>query len=163
MNLSQVLNGKRMTLNIDVRYEPIELENDHGIRYLSPLIINGIIRKTGDSIRMNLNIKTEVAAECARCLSDAVFPVDMEAEVNLLTEDSISWEDDYDGFVIKNEEIDLKEIASLEILQEIPVQPLCSEGCLGLCPGCGKNLNEGPCGCEKETDSRFDILKELLK
>jgi uncharacterized protein len=29
----------------------------------------------------------------------------------------------------------------------LPLKPLCREECLGFCPQCGKNRNEGPCGC----------------
>lgn len=163
MNLSSILNGKRQTLNIDAEFELTELGNDQGIRYLSPLKVKGIIRKTGESIRMKVQIDTRVAAECSRCLSEAEYPIDMEAEVNLLTEDSLSWEDDFDSFVIEDDKINLVEIASLEILQELPIQPLCQEACEGLCPRCGANLNQGLCNCQEETDSRFDILKELLK
>ncbi len=163
MNLSSILNGKRQTLNIESEFETMELKNDQGLHYLSPLIINGIIRKSSDSIRMNLNIKAKVAVPCSRCLEEAEYPIDMEAEVVLLTEDTVSWEDEYDSFIIENDEIDLIDIATLEILQEILVQPLCGEDCQGICPSCGKNLNTEECNCEKETDSRFDILKELLK
>ena len=163
MNLSSILNGKRQTLTIEAEFETMELKNDQGLHYLSPLIINGIIRKTSDSIGMNLNIKTKVAVPCSRCLEEAEYPIDMEAEVVLLTEDTVSWEDEYDSFIIENDEIDLIDIATLEILQEILVQPLCGEDCQGICPSCGKNLNTEECNCEKETDSRFDILKELLK
>ena len=163
MNLSSILNGKRQTLNIEAEFETMELKNDQGLHYQSPLIINGIIRKSSDSIRMNLNIKTKVAVPCSRCLEEAEYPIDMEAEVVLLTEDTVSWEDEYDSFIIENDEIDLIDIATLEILQEILVQPLCGEDCQGICPSCGKNLNTEECNCEKETDSRFDILKELLK
>ena len=163
MNLSSILNGKRQTLNIEAEFETMELKNDQGLHYQSPLIINGIIRKTSDSIRMTLNIKTKVAVPCSRCLEEAEYPIDMEAEVVLLTEDTVSWEDEYDSFIIENDEIDLIDIATLEILQEKLVQPLCGEDCQGICPSCGKNLNTEECNCEKETDSRFDILKELLK
>lgn len=163
MNLSSILNGKRQTLNIEAGFETMELKNDQGLHYLSPLIINGIIRKSSDSIRMNLNIKTKVAVPCSRCLEEAEYPIDMEAEVVLLTEDTVSWEDEYDSFIIENDEIDLIDIATLEILQEMLVQPLCGEDCQGICPSCGKNLNTEECNCKKETDSRFDILKELLK
>ena len=39
---------------------------------------------------------------------------------------------------------------------------LCSEDCKGLCPTCGKDLNEGPCGCGKEVDPRLAVLAKLL-
>ena len=33
------------------------------------------------------------------------------------------------------------------LLLELPLLPLCQDDCQGLCPTCGQNLNEGPCGC----------------
>ena len=44
----------------------------------------------------------------------------------------------------------------------VPMKKLCSEDCKGLCPRCGKNLNEGPCDCKEEKiDSRWEPLQEL--
>ena len=51
-----------------------------------------------------------------------------------------------------------------EIMLEMPSRTLCREDCLGLCPKCGKNLNEGSCGCaQHEPDPRLAVLKTLLK
>ena len=45
----------------------------------------------------------------------------------------------------------------------LPTRDLCREGCRGLCPKCGKNLNEGDCGCDrKEIDPRLAVLKKFL-
>ena len=35
-----------------------------------------------------------------------------------------------------------------DLLLHIPVFPVCSEGCRGLCAQCGADLNKGSCGCE---------------
>jgi DUF177 domain-containing protein len=44
----------------------------------------------------------------------------------------------------------------------IPMKKLCREDCKGLCIHCGKNLNEGECGCrENEIDLRWQPLMEL--
>ena len=40
---------------------------------------------------------------------------------------------------------------------------LCRDDCRGLCPKCGKNLNEGPCGCTKDGDPRLAVLSRLLE
>ncbi|MEE1456734.1 MAG: DUF177 domain-containing protein [Oscillospiraceae bacterium] len=40
---------------------------------------------------------------------------------------------------------------------------LCKPDCEGLCCRCGKNLNDGPCSCQKELDPRFAALKQLLE
>lgn len=163
MNLSPILNGQRKTLTVDAEYSVSQLENQQDIRYLSPLKIKGIIRQTAEFMTMEIHIETEVAVPCARCLAESVYPIDIDSEVHLLASDDLSWDDEYDSFIIENDKVDLLEIANVEIIQEIPIQPLCDEDCLGLCPRCGKNLNLEECDCEPETDSRFDILKELLK
>ena len=49
------------------------------------------------------------------------------------------------------------------VILELPMRFLCSEDCKGLCPGCGSNLNNGPCDCVKtEGDQRWAPLKKLL-
>lgn len=59
--------------------------------------------------------------------------------------------------------IDLdKDIRDFAILA-VPMKKLCSEDCKGLCPKCGKNLNDGPCNCKQEViDPRWEAL-QLLK
>ena len=51
------------------------------------------------------------------------------------------------------------------LLLEVPLVPLCDDDCKGLCPQCGANLNEGPCGCSRdEADveaSPFAALKNF--
>ena len=43
-----------------------------------------------------------------------------------------------------------------ELLLELPGYPLCGPDCKGLCPRCGKNLNEGPCGCPAPDEPAAD-------
>lgn len=41
---------------------------------------------------------------------------------------------------------------------------LCDMACRGLCPSCGKNLNDGDCACRHETgDPRFAALADWAK
>lgn len=46
------------------------------------------------------------------------------------------------------ESVDITEDIREEILLNLPAFPLCATGCKGLCPQCGKDLNEGPCACK---------------
>jgi uncharacterized protein len=46
----------------------------------------------------------------------------------------------------------------------VPMAPICDPGCRGICPQCGKNLNEGPCACAAEPpDTRWAKLADLLE
>ena len=65
-------------------------------------------------------------------------------------------------FILEGDEIDLSEILSTCFILDMDSKFLCSEDCKGLCSGCGKNLNLGPCGCQKKIDPRFAVLEQLL-
>jgi uncharacterized protein len=58
--------------------------------------------------------------------------------------------------------IDITEDVRQTVLIAVPLKLLCREDCLGLCPHCGKDLNQGPCGCRsEEIDTRWEKLREL--
>lgn len=57
---------------------------------------------------------------------------------------------------------DITELVRDTILASLPIKNLCRADCKGLCPVCGKNLNNGDCDCERFTaDPRLAILKDL--
>ena len=57
---------------------------------------------------------------------------------------------------------DLTDEVRESIILTLPAYPVCREGCKGLCARCGRNLNEGPCGCVEESgDSRWGALDAL--
>lgn len=58
--------------------------------------------------------------------------------------------------------LDLSALLWEEFSLALPIKPLCSPDCRGVCPVCGKNLNEGPCGCSSdEGDPRLAALRNL--
>ena len=51
-----------------------------------------------------------------------------------------------------------------ELIMDMEMAVVCTEDCKGLCPKCGKDLNEGECGCNrKEVDPRLACLAALLE
>ncbi len=82
-------------------------------------------------------------------------------------EDELSLEE-LSIFTFGNDRVlDLSEAVRQDILLNLPMQPLCKADCRGLCPTCGKNRNEGECGCEIEsltpTEDRWAPLEALKK
>ena len=95
--------------------------------------------------------------ECRRCLR----PVEGElrSEVVELFEEGHDPEQTYP---LAGDELDLEPLARESVLLELPQVPLCRDACEGLCPYCGAELNEGPCGCEAvEGDPRWAALDAL--
>jgi len=95
---------------------------------------------------------------CRRCLRPAAGEI--ETEVRELFEPDGDGDDTYP---LRGDQVDLEPLARDAVLLGLPLAPLCTEGCLGLCPICGANRNEGDCGHrDQPTDPRWaglDVLK----
>ncbi|MFP5239280.1 MAG: YceD family protein [Acidobacteriota bacterium] len=106
----------------------------------------------------------EVSTPCDRCLKDVSVGIDQPFDVfeQLESSDEESVEP---GLLREHKgrlELDAGAMLWEEFVLALPTKPLCSEDCKGLCPTCGKDLNEGPCGCAKsEGDERMAALRGL--
>ena len=59
--------------------------------------------------------------------------------------------------------LDADELMREVWLLNMDTKNLCSEDCKGLCPGCGADLNAGPCKCRRQVDPRLAKLAQLLE
>ena len=95
--------------------------------------------------------------ECRRCLGDVSG--DLRSEVLEVFQRDHDPEQTYP---LAGDQLDLEPMARDAVLLELPQAPLCHAGCQGLCPECGAEQNEGPCGCEVEVaDPRWAALDAL--
>jgi len=110
--------------------------------------------KTGEKITAKGNVTFALMLECSRCLVDFNKEFTEDLDVFFLPgfsepkEKELS-EDEVKTLFYGNKEVDLLPVIRDTILLSIPMKPLCDEDCKGLCPKCGKNLNDGPCECKK--------------
>ena len=65
--------------------------------------------------------------------------------------------------LLENGAFDLGDLARTVFLLDLDTKILCSPDCKGLCPRCGADLNQGPCGCKKDADPRWAALAKLLE
>ena len=120
----------------------------------APLEVTLDADRAGDQITVKGWVETRLADECARCLKRVEAPLDFEI---VLLADRVGSggrhekeleQDDYvlfhDGRAIALDE----EVREAALLAR-PMAALCRPDCRGLCPRCGADLNEGPCGCPK--------------
>ena len=59
-------------------------------------------------------------------------------------------EDDLATAFYDDDQIDLTHLIMEQFQLALPMKPLCTEACKGLCPQCGTNLNTGSCDCRRE-------------
>jgi len=65
-----------------------------------------------------------------------------------------------DVYLYVGDQVDLATMLREHVILATPMQPLCDEACLGLCPDCGQDRNEGPCRCSEECRSTpFSIVR----
>ena len=97
------------------------------------------------------------AGECRRCLRPAAGEI--RASVRELFEQDSDFEESYP---LRGDQIDLEPLARDAILLELPLTPLCSEDCRGLCSACGANRNDVDCGhTDTPMDTRWAALDAL--
>ena len=128
-----------------------------------PVLAQGVIRNTAGVLVMTGQISTTIHGICDRCVTpfdrEILFPID----VVLVTELADEANEDEWVFPLEGDSADLDDIVRTVFVLNLDSKLLCKEDCKGLCHRCGKNLNDGPCNCQKELDPRFAALKQLLE
>jgi uncharacterized protein len=134
--------------------------------------VEGRVRlmRTDRGILVKGVLNTDLELTCSRCLSlfECPLALDIEEEyfptVDVLSGVPLSLPEESGCFSIdENHELDLTEAIQQYVLLAVPMKPLCRQDCAGLCPGCGQNLNRGPCHClPEEADPRWAELKKAL-
>ena len=135
----------------------------------SPLQGEARIFRTGQSVVVQGTLRTVLRLQCVRCLREFSSPISSTFDLTLFpmegdgSEEEVELkEDEMESEFFEGGEIRLSELACEQIFLDMPAQPLCEEGCRGLCPVCGKDLNLEPCQCQRdERESGFTALKKL--
>ncbi|HUY72553.1 MAG TPA: DUF177 domain-containing protein [Gaiellaceae bacterium] len=106
-----------------------------------------------------LAFRTRLHGPCYRCLGEAV----LELRVNAHEYQASSPDDDeLRTPYLANDVLDVSGWARDAVVLALPDKILCRADCAGLCPECGKNLNEEPHEHEETTaDSRWQALEAL--
>lgn len=101
-------------------------------------------------------------SECRRCGGPVGgrITVDVRERFEVVPEVGGA-EGDGDAYELAGDVVDLEPLARDALLLELPLAPLCSDACRGLCPRCGADLNAGDCGCPAAVDPRWSALDQL--
>jgi uncharacterized protein len=122
-------------ISIEDSLDAEELDlNTSEVKFVSPLKVNANIFKIKNVVSVELEIESCFHTSCSRCLKEIQLPLKRHLRLNYQ--------------VMNNQQfIELDEDIREDIILSYSLRYLCSPDCLGLCPKCGKNLNEGKCNC----------------
>jgi len=110
-----------------------------------------IDKRENEFYLVNGTIRVPVRLTCRRCLE--IFTEEIRSNVTLvlMERESRSPGDAEDDDILYlapgQRNLELDEVVKEHFLLNLPAHPLCSEGCRGLCPGCGADLNKENCSC----------------
>ena len=171
----------------ELELHPVEFREEFGpgaidlgpdVKQVSPLRSEGLAELVEEhhgksqvvqDIRIRGGLNTSLEVPCARCLESVELPV--ERKFDLLyrplgtdaghEELSVTDAEAEIGYY-QGEGVLLEDTLREQVLLSVPLKALCREDCKGLCPHCGKNLNDGACSCDEPMeDPRWDALKEI--
>jgi uncharacterized protein len=126
-----------------------------------PVHVSGRLSASGPgSYFWEGRIRTSVSVRCRRCLKPVTVEIDDGPRL-LFTEDDENDDPSAVAIPARAGELDLGEIIREALILAVPEFPLCREDCRGLCPRCGADLNDGPCGCRPAPDPRWAALEAL--
>jgi uncharacterized protein len=156
----------------DVRYPPGELSFSEEFTQAGDLEASGsatLLHNTLGEIRVQGKIKIAVDGACDRCLEAARLELDSEFDffyrpvIKRGAHGEVHLEEgEIDISFYEGDGVELEEVLREFVLLAKPMQTLCQEGCKGLCPRCGANLNRAGCTCAPEPKaSPWSAIKDL--
>lgn len=158
----------------EVGQEDLQLEEDDpGIRDV--LSLTATIREEDSEFRVEGELKGLLVHECVRCLGEFTSPANISFQARYRDpryrrarrtdtdeREGTRDPDDVESYPVVKQRIALHDLLREHVILSVPMQPLCSDGCRGLCQTCGHSLNVSVCGC-KETpiESPFAVLRAV--
>ena len=129
---------------------------------------SGRILSAAEGLLLRVSLHYQQSLRCVRCLETVALPVSSDLDLLIqiggaeaAAEERALEEQDLGIIFLENPLLDTRPILIEQIQLGVPMKPLCKEDCAGLCPSCGADLNQGPCGCREVTDPRWGALAAL--
>ena len=163
LGLSKIIDSPGASVPFSVSVDLSDLR--YGVSYpvSEPVVAQGVVRNTAGVLLMKGNVSTTIHGICDRCAAEFDRSIDFPIDVVLVTELSNEENEDEWVFPLEGDSADLDDIVRTVFVLNLDSKLLCKDVCKGLCHRCGRNLNDGPCGCQKEPDPRFAALRQLLE
>jgi uncharacterized protein len=144
-----------------------ESDGSRDFRFPPVVDIALVYYRSGREILFHGELKALVDGCCGRCLKRYALPVEKKFDL-ILTPEPLPTKgkelssDELGLSYYASKEIDLSPLIREQVLLALPMRPLCSEDCRGLCAGCGVNLNDESCICPAPVgDPRMAVFRTL--
>ncbi len=148
----------------------LNLNGNGGLKFYPPLVFNLRLQRTGKLVAVTGTLDVVAELQCGRCLQ--MYKMSLAESFNFtfapqpenceVDEEVELADNDLSLVYYQDELLELQEPLQEQLLMAIPISPLCKDGCSGLCPECGVDLNINNCDCVKKVfNNKFNILAGL--
>ena len=111
-----------------------------------------------DGVLLTGEVKSRAKGECGRCLDPLDKEIDQRFQ-ELFNYEGRSEDEDDETFALDGDIADLEIPVRDAVVLTMPINPICSQSCLGLCPECGEKLiNLPPDHSHPKSDPRWSGL-----
>lgn len=135
-----------------------------------PVTADFDVERFDGEMRVSGEVGATLRLDCSRCLAPFDLPVRSEVEAIFASRDEDAEEEGRElgandlevQFLDAAGGTDLRGVIAEHVHLALPLKPLCSPDCRGICPRCGADLAGGACGCPPTaTDPRWEALRKL--
>ena len=160
MRQARLRSGEEYRDEIDLELDPFELGGERYIPVPEKVPAELAITRATTGTVFELRFAGRMHGPCYRCLDDAVLEIPIAAREYQATNPEGS--DELQTPYVQVDNLDLAAWSRDAVMLALPEKILCRPDCAGLCPVCGKNLNNEPHTHEDEArDSRWAPLESL--
>jgi len=155
-------NGIEIELN-----EKLSIE---ALKILSPAKGFLKINKIDTEVSVKGFESADIEQQCSRCLNSFIMNIKTQIDVVYHPAVDVGKEEHYElkgdelnTEFYKGDMLNINDLLIEQMLLNVPMKPLCSFDCKGICSKCGGDLIANQCNCDaSEIDSRLAALKQLL-
>ncbi|MCG7407545.1 DUF177 domain-containing protein [Paenibacillus sp. ACRRX] len=168
MNFSfrDTIKGHKVHIHDTFRADEV-IKGRSDIRHIEPVDVDlTAVSESDDRIGVSGQLKANLGIVCSRCLTPhtETVVIPFHEQFKLTDSTDLPTDDEDDVITLTDDRVDLTPYVEEAVFVHLPYAPLCREDCQGLCPTCGSNRNDNPCGCSNERiDPRLAGLKDFFK
>jgi uncharacterized protein len=152
--------GEEYRDEIQLDLEPFQLGGERYLPVPDTVPAELAITKASTGMVFQLGFTVRLHGPCYRCLDDAVLELRIAAREYQATNPDGA--DELRTPYVEHDTLDFAAWSRDAVALALPDKILCRTDCAGLCPVCGKNLNDEPHTHEDApTDSRWAALESL--
>jgi uncharacterized protein len=151
IDIERIAGETGASMSVDLCWTPDGMDLGRaGVVVRGEVCFKGSVSNAGDTYVLAGDMIAEYEAECDRCLGSFKKKLDMPiTRVFVQADGDLHDYDEADVEALQGTIIDLAPHIREEIVLSMPIRLLCKEGCKGICPDCGIDLNTGECICGK--------------